>query len=81
MSSFYGLSKILSCQPLLLCYKTYVQPINQYAVLIYGTAFKTALDPLEINLKHLLKILIGLNRHDSVSILREKFHVLTEKGF
>ena len=56
-----------------------MQPIRQYAVLIYGAACKTALDPLELKLKHLLRIVFGLKRYDSVSSLREKFHILTVK--
>ena len=79
ISSFYRLRKILTCQQLLLCYKTYVQPNIQYAVLIYGAACKIALDPLELKLKHLLRIAFGLKKHDSVSSLRENFHILTGK--
>ena len=48
LSSFYRLQKILTCQQLLLCYKSYVQTVIQYAVLIYGAACKIALDPLEL---------------------------------
>ena len=46
---------------------------------MYGTACKTALDPFVLPLKQMVRIVFGLKKHDSIKILREKFHILTLK--
>ena len=60
---------------LLRAYCTYVQPIYQYGVLIYGTANKTSLMQLEKQQKYLLRIIFGLRKHQSTSDIRNKFKI------
>ena len=52
----------------------YKQPIVQYAVLLYGKACITALEPLESKLNHLVRIICG-----SIRALREHNQILTVK--
>ena len=49
----------------------YVQPIVQNAVLLYGMACKTALEPLESKLTHLVRIICGLRKQDSIRTVRD----------
>ena len=48
---FYKLRFILSIKQLVLVYKSFVQPVIQYGVLIYGTANKTSLKFIEVKIK------------------------------
>ena len=75
ISVFYQLRKFMSRPFLLRAYCTYVQPIYQYGVLIYGTANKTSLMQLEKQQKYLLRIIFGLRKHQSTSDIRNKFKI------
>ena len=75
VSMFYQLPKFMTRPFLLLAYFTYVQPIYQYGVLIYGPANKTSLAELEKQQKMLIRIIFGLRKHQSTAELRYKFKI------
>ena len=56
---FYKLRFILSIKQLVLVYKSFVQPVIQYGVLIYGTASKTILKFIEVKIKQISRIFLG----------------------
>ena len=50
---FYKLRSILSIKQLVLVYKSFVQPVIQYGVLIYGTANRTSLKFIGVKIKQI----------------------------
>ena len=59
--------------------KVYPQPIVQNAVLLYGTACTTAEGPLESKLNHLVRIICGCRKRNSIRAARKLYCVLTVK--
>ena len=55
-ATFYKLRTVRHKNQLIFAYKTYVQPILQYGVLIYGTAAKSDIKKLNNKIKHLVRI-------------------------
>ena len=64
---FYKLRFILSINQLVLVYKSFVQPVIQYGVLIYGTASKTSLKFIEVKIKQISRIIFRKQSHQSTA--------------
>ena len=62
---FFQLRKFLTGQQLLFAYKSYVQPIIQYGVLVYANTDKTKLLELEMKIRRLIRIIFYKHRMDS----------------
>ena len=60
-------------------YKTYLEPIVLICRVLYGAAWKTALDRLASKLSHLVIIIYGVKKQDSVYTVREHNQILTVK--
>ena len=73
-ASFYKLRTVLNKNQLIFAYKTYVQPILQYGVLIYGTAAKGDIKKLNNKIKHLVRMLYGKPKFESI----ENFRIATK---
>ena len=58
-ATFYKLTTILHKNQLIFAYKTYVQLILQYGVLIYGAAAKSDIKKLNNKIKHLVRVIYG----------------------
>ena len=69
---FYKLRFILSIKQLVLVYKSFVQPVIQYGVLIYGTANKTSLKFIEVKIKQITRSIFRKQSHQSTANEREK---------
>ena len=69
---FYKLMFILSIKQLVLVYKSFVQLVIQYGVLIYGTANKTSLKFIEVKIKQISRIIFRKQSHQSTANEREK---------
>ena len=54
---FFQFRKFLTERQLIFAFKTYVQSIIQYAVLVYANTDKTKLLELEMNIRRLIKII------------------------
>ena len=76
---FYKLRFILNIKQLVLVYKSFVQPVIQYGVLIYGTANKKSLKYIEVKNKQISRIIFGKQSHQSTANEREKYGILLEK--
>ena len=76
---FYKLRFILSIQPLVLVYKSCVQPVIKYGVLIYGTANKTSLKFIEVKIKKISQIIFRKLSHQSTANEREKYGIFPVK--
>ena len=55
---FYRLRKFLKVSHMIRVYRTYVQPILQYRVLAYGLTTKSILQPIDIKVNRLLRIIL-----------------------
>ena len=69
-ATFYKLRTDLHKNQLIFAYKTYVQPILQYGVLIHGTAAKSDIKKLNIKIKHLVRIIYGKRKFESIENFR-----------
>ena len=76
---FYNLRFILSIEQLVLVYKSFVQPVMQYGVLIYGTANKTSLEFIELKIKQISRINFRKQSHQSTANKREKYGMFLVK--
>ena len=76
---FYKLRFILSIKQLVLVYKSFVQPVIQYGVLIYGTASKTSLKFIEVIIKQISRIIFRKQSHQSTANEREKYGIFLVK--
>ena len=59
--------KFLTGQQLIFAYKSYVQPIIQYGVLVYANTDKTKLLELEMKIRRLIRIIFYKHRMDSIT--------------
>ena len=69
-ATFYRLRTFLHKNQLIFAYKTYVQPILQYAVLIFGTAAKSDIKKINNKIKHLMRIIYGKLKFESIENFR-----------
>ena len=76
---FYKLRFMLSIKQLVLVYKSFVQPVIQYGVLIYGTASKTSLKFIEVKIKQISRIIFRKQSHQSTANEREKYGIFLVK--
>ena len=76
---FYKLRFILSIKQLVLVNKSFVQPVIQYGVLIYGTASKTNLKFVEVEIKQISRIIFRKQSHQSTANEREKYGIFLVK--
>ena len=76
---FYKLRFILSIKHLVFVYKSFVQPVIQYGVLIYGTANKTSLKFIEVKIKQITRIIFRKQSHQSTANEREKYGIFLVK--
>ena len=76
---FYKLRFILSIKQLVLVYKSFVQPVIQYGVLIYGTASKTSLKFIEVKIKQISWIIFKKQSHQSTANERAKYGIFLVK--
>ena len=58
-------------------YKLYVQPVLQYGVPIYGCSGKSEHKQLNWSQNHIIRIILGLKKFNSVRDVREKLKLLT----
>ena len=65
-ATFYKLRTVLHKNQLIFACKTYVQPISQYGVLIYGTAAKSDIRKLNNKIKHLVRIKYRKRKFESI---------------
>ena len=61
---------VLHKNQFIFAYKTYVQPILQYGVLIYGTAANCDIRKLNNKIKHLVRIMYGKRKLESIEDIR-----------
>ena len=71
-SIFYRLRKILTTHQLVRAFKTYVQPVVQYGVLIYGCTTSSLLNRVSLVIDRIIKIIFFKRKFDSVKEEREK---------
>ena len=67
---FYRLRNVLHKNQPIFAYKTYVQPILQYGVLIYGTAAKSDIKKFNNKIKHLVRIIYDKRKFESIENFR-----------
>ena len=70
-SIFYRLRKILNRKTLIRAFKTYIQPIIQYGVLVYGSTAKSKIDKISTKINRILKIIYFRRKYDSIAKERE----------
>ena len=73
---FYQYKNRFRSDTLIKLYKLYVQPVLQYCVLIYGCAGKSELKQLNYSQNHLIRIMFGVKKFNSVRDVREKYKLL-----
>ena len=61
-------------------YKTYIKPVLQYGILVYGSTSLKFLEILNVLIKRIIKIINFKKWHDSVNEIRikEKIYLATE---
>ena len=74
---FYQYKNRFTRDTMIKLYKLYVQPVLQYVVLIYGCLGKSELKQLNWSQNHIIRIILGLKKFNSVRDVREKFKLLT----
>ena len=77
---FHQLRKFPTVQQLLFAYKSYVQPIIQYGVIVYANTDKTKLLELEMKIKRQIRIIFYKHKMDSIIeiMLEKKIYCLIE---
>ena len=74
---FYQFKRCFQRKTLVHLYKTYVQPILQYGVLVYACANKTDIKQLDWAQNHIIRIIFGLKKYESVREVKDRFKLLT----
>ena len=74
---FYRLKKVLTSRQMIQVFRTYIKPILQYGVLIYGSTSKNVLKNLEKLTKRLIKIIFYKRSFESLGSLREEHKLFT----
>ena len=69
-ATFYKLRTVLHKNQQIFPYRTYVEPILQYGVLIYGTAAKSDINKITNKIKHLVRIIYGKRKFESIENFR-----------
>ena len=77
---FYKLRFTLSIKQLVLVYKSFVQPVIQYGVLIYGTANKTSPKFIEVKIKQITQIIFRKQSHQSTANEGGKYGIFLVKA-
>ena len=76
---FYTLRKFLSKSQMIQVFKSYVQPVVQYGILIYGNSVLSDISLIDSKLKKLISIIFNKRKFNSVSDLRRKFNLFLAK--
>ena len=76
---FYRLRKFLSKSQMIQVFKSYVQPVVQYGILIYGNSVLSDISLIDSKLKKLIRIIFNKRKFNSVSDLRRKFNLFLAK--
>ena len=76
---FFQLRKFQTGQQLIFAYKSYVQPIIQYGVLVYANTDKTKLLELEMKIRRLIRIFFNKHRMDSITEIMHDNKIYTVK--
>ena len=79
--SFFQLRMFLTGRQLIFAYKSYVQPIIQYGVLVYASTDKTNLLDLETKIRWLIRIILYKHRMDSITEIRHDNKIYTIREF
>ena len=74
---FYRLRKVLTSRQMIQVFRTYIKPILQYGVLIYGSTSKNVLKNLKKLTKRLIKIIFCKRSFESLGSLREEHKLFT----
>ena len=74
---FYKLRKILNCSQLIKIFNTYVKPVVQYGILVYGTASRATMQKIDAKINRILRVIFFVQKFDSVSLIREKYKVFS----
>ena len=69
-ATFYKLRTVLHKNQLIFGYLTYVQPILQYGILVYGTAAKSDIKKLNNKIKHLVRFVYWKRKFESIENFR-----------
>lgn len=72
---FYHLKNILPFNTLKTLYHALVESILRYGIIIWGSAYSTNLESLNVSQKHIIKIILGKNKHYSSKLLFKQFNV------
>ena len=78
---FFHLRKFLTGWQLKFAYKSYVQPIIQYGVLVYANTDKTKLLELEMKIRRLIRIIFYKHRMDSITDIMHENKINTVREF
>ena len=81
MWSVFSSEKFLTGQQLIFEYKSYVQPIIQYGVLVYANTDKTKLLELEMKVRRLIRIIFYKHRMDSITEIMHDNKIYTVREF
>ena len=76
---FYRLRKFLSKSQMIQVFKSNVQPVVQYGILIYGNSVLSDISLIDSKLKKLIRIIFNKRTFNSVSDLRRKFNLFSAK--
>ena len=78
---FFQLRKFLTGQQLIFAYKSYVQPIIRYGVLVYANTDKSKLLELEMKIRRLIRIIFYKHRTDSITEIMHDNKIYTVKEY
>ena len=53
-------------------FNTYVKPVVQYGILVYGTASRATMQKIDAKINRILRVIFFVQKFDSVSLIREK---------
>lgn len=72
---FYHLKNIVPFNILKTLYHALVESILRYGIIIWGSAYSTNLESLNISQKYIIKIILGKNKQYSTELLYKQFNV------
>ena len=78
---FFQLRNFLTGRQLIFAYKSYVQPIIQYGVLVYTNTDKTKVLELEMKIRRLIRINFYEHRMDSITEIMHDNKIYTVRDF
>ena len=72
---FYRLRKCLMKSQMIQVFKSYVQPVVQYGILVSGNSVSSDILLIDSKLKNFVRIIFNRRKFNSVSDLRRKFNL------